>query len=84
MITGNKRKSDLIKLCKAAKKLNVQINPDKQKDTRSLNERLVNLQTPSFCEPTNGMCLLPPLSIFDLYNYLKDFEGNDHAFCEKP
>ena len=41
------------------------------------------MKLPFLCETSNDLGIIPPLSIFDLYNYLRGFSDFDHESMRK-
>ena len=83
-MTTNLRKADLIVLCENAREVGCEGDPDGLHENKQMviNNKLVFqnvcLLNPEQLNGTPDITHLPPLSIFDLYNYLLSFKCYDH------
>jgi len=78
---SNQKKCDLISLCNLAVEVGLTVDPDgivEDKGQLTTHDELVltNLQLLSGSKDLHE---LPPLSVFDLYNYLLGFADSDHS-----
>ena len=85
IVVGDKRRSELISLCEAANTLDLEKDPDglKEDGQSAIGEKLKTtsglvLQNPSLIkESTENLSILPPISIFDIYQYLLQFSDHE-------
>ena len=83
------RKPTLIELCDCAVEIGLEIDPDGLVEDREevITSKLVTPDNTILSNPlskpdsefSNDLSHLPPISIFDMYNYLVSFDGFDHA-----
>ena len=80
------RKPELIDICQQAERLGIEVDPDGLLEDREeiLKEKLTTqnkelLPNPETVQGSKEINMLPPISIFDIYNYLVTFEQYDHA-----
>ena len=81
---NDQRKADLVYLCEICVKLNIEIDPDGLIEDRAeiLNKKLLLsdgtfLPNPDTLPGSSDISILPPVGIFDIYNYLTSSDEYD-------
>ncbi len=83
---SNIRKAELVDLCEAATELDIEIDPDGLLEDREevirsklLTPTGLTLTNPCLVNQNISVQNLPPVGIFDIYNYLIRHESHTHA-----